>query len=65
MVAVLAGLATLIGINAAMAFAYGFACASSQALQVLLRFSPLAWLIKIAVWFSAAWASLSVWDALG
>lgn len=64
MVAVIAGLAAFIGINVVLAFAYGVACASSQALLVLLRFSYLAWPIKIACWFGAAWAGMSVWAAL-
>lgn len=64
MVAVLAGLASFVGINVALAFAYGVACASSQALLVLLRFSYFEWPIKIACWFGAAWAGISVWDAL-
>lgn len=65
MVAVLADLATFIGINVALAFAYGVACASSQALRVLLRFSYFAWPIKISSWFGAVWAGMSVWEALG
>lgn len=64
MVAVLAGLATFIGINVVLAFAYGVACASSQALLVLLRFSYFAWPIKMAAWFGAAWAGMSMWEAL-
>lgn len=65
MVAVLAGLAAFIGINVALAFAYGVACTSSQALLVLLRFSYFAWPIKIGCWFGAAWAGMSVWEAVG
>jgi hypothetical protein len=64
MVAVIAGIATFIGSNLVLAFAYGIACGTSQALHVLLRFSFLAWPIKIAAWFGAAWAGVSVWDAL-
>lgn len=64
MVAVIVGFATFIGINVALAFGYGIACASSQAMLVLLRFSPLAWPIKIVAWFGAAWAGMSVWEAL-
>lgn len=65
MLAVIAGLATFIGVNVVLAFAYGIACASSQALFVLLRFSPLAWPIKMIAWFGAAWAGLSVFQAMG
>lgn len=61
---VFAGLATFIGLNFIAAFAYGVACASSQFLLVLLRFSSLSWPIKMAVWFSCAWAGMSVWEAL-
>lgn len=64
MLAVFAGLATFIGLNMAWAFAYGFACANSQVLLVLLRFSPLAWPVKVAVWVGCAWAGMSVWEAL-
>lgn len=64
MIAVIAGLATLIGLNVVSAFAYGFACAHSQFFHVLLRFSVLSWPIKMAVWFGCAWAGLSVWEAL-
>lgn len=65
MLATLSGLATFIGINVVLAFAYGAACASSQVLLVLLRFSPLAWPVRMAAWFGAAWAGLSVFDAMG
>lgn len=64
MVALLAGLATFISINVVLAFAYGLACASSQAMLVLLRFSYFAWPIKIACWFGAAWAGMSVWEGM-
>lgn len=62
--AVLAGLATFIGINVVLALAYGIACANSQALLVLLRLSYFSMPIKMAAWFGAAWAGLSVWEAL-
>lgn len=62
--AVFAGLATFIGINVIFVFAYGLACASSQAMLVLLRFSYFAGPIKIACWFGAAWAGMSVWEAV-
>lgn len=64
MVSVIAGLATFIGTNVVLAFAYGIACGMSQALHVLLRFSFLAWPIKITAWLGAAWAGMSVWDGL-
>lgn len=65
MIAVFAGLGTFIGVNTVLSFAYGFACAHSQFLHVLLRFSLLAWPIKIAGWATCAWAGMSVWEALG
>lgn len=61
---VIAGLATFIGLNVVAAFAYGVACASSQLLLVLLRFSYLSWPIKMAAWFGCAWAGMSVWEML-
>lgn len=64
MVAVFAGLATFIGLNVIAAFAYGVACASSQLLLALLRFSYFSLPIKLAVWFGCAWAAMSVWEAL-
>ena len=64
MLPVVAGLATFIGLNVIAALAYGMACASSQLLLVLLRFSYLSWPIKMAVWFGCAWAGMSVWEAL-
>lgn len=62
--AVFAGLATFIGINVVLAFAYGVACASSQALLVLLRLSYFAWPIKMAAWSGAAWVGMSVWEGM-
>jgi len=63
--ALLAGLATFIGPNVVLAFAHGAACASRQALLAMLRFSPLAWPIKITAWFRAAWAGMSVFEGMG
>jgi hypothetical protein len=65
MLAVIGGLATFIGVNLVLAFVHGAACALSQTLHVLLRFSPLAWPIKFVAWFGAAWAGLSVFEAMG
>jgi hypothetical protein len=64
MLPVVAGLATFIGLNVVAASVYGAACASSQHLLLLLRFSYLSWPIKVAVWFGCAWAGMSAWDAL-
>lgn len=62
--AIIAGLATFIGLNVVAAFAYGVACANSQLLLVVLRFSYFSWPIKLAVWFGCAWAGMSVWEML-
>ncbi|WIY51466.1 hypothetical protein O9Z70_08150 [Devosia sp. YIM 151766] len=64
MLAVIAGLGTMIGLNAVLAVAYGIACGSSQFLNMLLRFSYLAWPFKLVAWFGCAWAGLSVGEAL-
>lgn len=64
MVAILAGLLTFIGLNIVLGMIYGIACSTSPFMHMLLRFSYLAWPIKIAAWFGAAWVGLSVWDAL-
>lgn len=64
MLAVTAGLATFIGLNVILIFVYGLACGASQFLNMLLRFSYLAWPIKIACWFGMAWVGMSVFDAL-
>lgn len=64
MLPIVAGLATFIGLNVVAVFVYGVACASSQHLHALLRFSYLSWPIKVAVWFGCAWGGMSVWDAL-
>ena len=64
MLPIAAALATFIGLNVVAAFAYGVACASSQLLLVLLRFSYFSLPIKMAVWFGCAWAGMSVWAAL-
>lgn len=61
---VFAGLATFIGLNVIAAFAYGVACASSQLLLVVLRFSYFSLPIKMVVWFGCAWAGMSVWEAM-
>lgn len=61
---VVAGLATFIGLNVVAAFAYGVACASSQLLLVLLRYTYLSWPIKMAAWFGCALAGMSVWEIL-
>lgn len=63
-IAVLAGIGTFIGLNIVLAFTYGIACAASQFLTMLLRFSWLAWPIKIACYFGTAWAGMSVFDAV-
>lgn len=62
-IAVLAGLGTFIGLNVVLAFAYGMACGASQFLNMLLRFSWLAWPIKIVCWFGTAWLGMSVFDS--
>ena len=62
--AIVAGLGTFIGLNAALAFVYGVACGGSQFLNMLLRFSFLAWPIKLVCWFGTAWLGMSVFDAL-
>lgn len=63
-IAVFAGLATFIGLNVGLAFVYGMACGASQFLNMLLRFSYLAWPIKMACWFGAAWMGMTVFDTL-
>jgi hypothetical protein len=64
MLSVLSGLATFIGLNLACMIAYYLACANSQLLLLILRFSPLAWPIRLLAWSGCAWAGLTVWDAL-
>lgn len=64
MLPIVAGMATFIGLNVVAAFVYGMACASSQVLLVLLRYSYLSWPIKVFVWFGCAWAGMSVWELL-
>jgi hypothetical protein len=63
-IAVLAGLGTFIGLNILLAFAFGLACGASQFLNMLLRFSWLAWPIKVVCWFATAWIGMSVFDAI-
>lgn len=63
-IAVVAGLGTFVGVNLMLAFAYGMACAASPFLNMLLRFSVLAWPIKVACWFGTAWLGMSVFDAI-
>jgi hypothetical protein len=63
-IAVLAGLATFIGVNIGLAFFYGMACGASKFLNMLLRFSFLAWPIKLMCWFGTAWLGMSIFDAL-
>lgn len=63
-VAVLAGLGTMIGVNIGIGAVRAIACASSQFLNMLLRFSVLALPIRMVGWFAAAWVGLSVYAAI-
>lgn len=62
--AIVAGLGTFIGLNIVLALIHGMACGASQFLNMLLRYSYLAWPIKVACWFGAAWMGITVFDAL-
>jgi hypothetical protein len=62
--AILAGLAAYIGINGLLGAVHGFLCGSSQAMSALLRFSPLAFPIRLACWALAGWAGWSAFAAV-
>jgi hypothetical protein len=65
MIAALAGFGIFIVLNVVLALVYSIACGSSQFLNMVLRFSYLSLPIKLVCWFGAAWAGMSVWEAMG
>lgn len=65
MIALIAALGAFVAVNALFGAIHGFACGSSQFMNMLLRFSILAMPIRAACWFAAVWAGWSVFRSLG
>lgn len=63
--AIIAGLGTFIGANVLLATIHAIARGSSQFMNMLLGYSYFALPIKVVGWFAAAWAGMSVFDAMG
>lgn len=64
LLAILAGLAAYIVANGLLGAVHGFLCGSSQSMSALLRFSPIAFPIRLACWALAAWTGWSAFAAV-
>lgn len=62
--AILAGLGAFILVNALLGAVYGLLCGSSQTMNAFLRFSVLAFPMRVTCWVVAAWAGWSAFAAL-
>lgn len=63
-VALLAGIAAFIAVNAILAFIWGWCCGSSQTMHALLRFSVFALPIRLVCFVAALWAGASAFMAV-
>ncbi|WP_354061135.1 hypothetical protein [Devosia sp. 2618] len=64
-IAALVALLALAGANLVMWFVLSLARGSSPAINALVDYSAIGWVIKGIGWFGCAWLAMSVFQAMG